>query len=140
MSRFKNTPRTVAASALATSSVHSARAPLFAPAPFRQVQPKTFQPLPVNDGGSPNIVVSVGFFLYCAYVLSGFANDWAMRLMGNKAYISTIALVLLPVAWLLSGNALRGLQRPAGRWWAAFLVCLVLSTPFSVWNPALLRS
>jgi O-antigen ligase len=130
MSRFKNTPETVAASTIAMSSVANTPAPLLAPAPFRQA----FQPLPVNDAGSPSIVASVGFFLYCAYVLSGFANDWAMRLMGNKAYISTIALVLLPVAWLLSGNALRGLQRPMGRWWAAFLVWLLLAVPFSVWK------
>src|SRR6266849_1035388 len=134
MSRFKNTPKTVAASTMSMSSVANARAPLFAPAPFPQVHPKTFQPLPVNDVGSPSIVASVGFFLYCAFVLSGFANDWAMKLMGNKAYISTIALVLLPVAWLLSGNALCGLQRPVGRWWAAFLLFLLVSTPFSVWK------
>lgn len=133
MSRFKTTPKTVAASTMAMSGVANP-APLLAPAPFRQVHPKTFQPLPVNDEGSPSIVASVGFFLYCAYILSGFANDWAMRLMGNKAYISTIALVLLPVAWLLSGNALRGLQRPVGRCWAAFLLFLLASTPFSVWK------
>jgi hypothetical protein len=134
MSRFKNTPRTVTTSTMATSSVHSPRTPLFAPAPFRQVQPKTFQPLPVNDGGSPSIVASVGFFLYCTYILSGFANDWALRLFGNKAYISTVTLVLLPVAWLLSGTAFRGLHRPMGRWWAAFLVWLLLAFPFSVWK------
>jgi len=134
MSRFKNSPKRVAASTIAVSSVANPHAPLFAPAPFRQVHPKTFQPLSENDVGSPNIVASVGFFLYCAYVLSGFANDWALRLFGNKAYISTIALVLLPVAWLLSGNALRGLQRPAGRWWVAFLVWLLLAVPFSVWK------
>jgi hypothetical protein len=134
MSRFKNTPKTVAASTVAMSRVADSPAPLLAPAPFRQVHPKTFPPLPVNDVGSPSIVASVGFFLYCAYVLSGFANDWALRLFGNKAYISTIALVLLPVAWLLSGNALRGLQRPMGRWWAAFLVWLLLAVPFSVWK------
>jgi len=66
-------------------------------------------------------VASFGFFLYCAYLLSGFANDWAIKLLGNKAYISTITVVLLPFAWLLSGNALRGLKRPVGRWWVAFL-------------------
>jgi len=134
MSRFKNTPKTVAASTMAMSSVANTPAPLLAPASFRQVHPKTFEPLPVNDAGSPSIVASVGFFLYCTYVLSGFANDWAMRLLGNKAYISTIVVVLLPVAWLLSGNALRGLQRPVGRWWAAFLLFLLISAPFSVWK------
>jgi len=88
----------------------------------------------IADAGPPNIVASVGFVLYCAYVLSGFANDWAIRLLGNKAYISTVTVLLLPVAWLLSGNALRGLRQPIGRWWAAFLVWLLLATPFSVWK------
>jgi hypothetical protein len=46
--------------------------------------------------------------LYCAYLLSGFASDWAIKLIGTKAYISIITLVLPPFAWLLSGNALRG--------------------------------
>jgi O-antigen ligase len=95
---------------------------------------KASQPLAVPETGSPNMVATFGFFLYCAYVLSGFANDWAFKLLGNKAYISTVAVVLLPVPWLLSGNALRGLQRPIGRWWAAFLVLLLLATPFSVWR------
>jgi len=138
MSRFKTSPKTVgastvAASTVAASSVSDSRARLFAPARLRQAALSS-KPLPISEAGSPNIVASFGFFLYCTYLLSGFANDWAMKLMGNKAYISTIALVLLPVPWLLSGNALRGLQRPVGRWWAAFLMCLLLSTPFSVWK------
>ena len=138
MSRFKTSPKTVGASTVTTSTltasrVSDSRAHLFAPAPFRQAALSS-KPLPISEAGSPNIVASFGFVLYCTYLLSGFANDWAMKLMGNKAYISTIALVLLPVPWLLSGNALRGLQRPVGRWWAAFLTCLLLSTPFSVWK------
>ena len=134
MSRFKNSPKTVGASTVAASGVSASRAPLFAPAPLRQVPTVLSRPLPISEAGSPNIVASFGFVLYCAFILSGYANDWAMRLIGNKVYISTITLVLLPFAWLLSGNAFRGLQRPVGRWWAAFLVCLLLSTPFSVWK------
>ncbi len=57
-----------------------------------------------------------------------------MRLFGNRVYISTVTLLLLPVPWLLSGNVLRGLKRPVGRWWAAFLMFLLLATPFSVWK------
>ena len=138
MSRFKTTPKTVGAStvtasSVTTSSVSDSRARMSAPAPLRQAALSS-KPLPISEAGSPNMVASFGFVLYCTYLLSGFANDWAIKLMGNKAYISTIALVLLPVPWLLSGNALRGLQRPVGRWWAAFLMCLLLSTPFSVWK------
>ena len=134
MSRFKNSPKTAGASTLTPSAVSASRAPRFAPAPLRQVPAVPSRSLPVSEDASPNTVTSFGFVLYCAFILSGYANDWAIKLIGNKVYISTITLVLLPFAWVLSGNALRGLQRPVGRWWAAFLVCLLLSTPFSVWK------
>ena len=139
MSRFKSTPKTVgarsvAASTATASSVSDSRTHLLAPAPPRQAPKVSPRPLLISEADSPNIVASFGFVLYCAFILSGFANDWAIRLIGNKVYISTITLVLLPFAWLLSGNAFRGLQLPVGRWWAAFLVCLLLSTPFSVWK------
>ena len=139
MSRFKSSPKTVGASTVTASTVtasgvSASRAPLFAPAPRRQAPTVPSRPLPISEADSPNIVASLGFVLYCAFILSGYANDWAIKLIGNKVYISTITLVLLPFVWLLSGNAFRGLQRPVGRWWAAFLVCLLLSTPFSVWK------
>jgi hypothetical protein len=57
--------------------------------------------------------------LYCAYLLSGVASDWAIRLIGTKAYISIITLVLPPFAWLLSGIALRG----QGRQYVAVELC-----------------
>jgi O-antigen ligase len=139
MSRFKNSPRPAGASTLTTgtltpSAASASRAPRFAPAPLRQAPAIPSRSLPVSEDASPNMVTSIGFVLYCAFILSGYANDWAIKLIGNKVYISNITLVLLPFVWLLSGNAFRGLQRPVGRWWAAFLVCLLLSTPFSVWK------
>lgn len=134
MSRFKTTPRTFAGGTGTAGTLPGPGAEWLPPVPQRPVATKTSPALPVDQAGSPNIVETVGFFLYCAYILSGFANDWAMKLLGNKAYISTIAVVLVPVAWLLSGRALRGLQRPIGRWWAGFLVCLLLATPFSMWR------
>ncbi len=67
-------------------------------------------------------------------MLSGFANDWSLRLFGAKAYLSAGTLVLLPLAWLFSGKALRGLRSSAGLCWAAFLLWMVLATPWSVWR------
>jgi O-antigen ligase len=134
MSRFKNSPRTAVASTVTADGVADSRAYRFAPAPPRQGVAVGTTSLPILDTGSSNIVASFGFVLYCAYLLSGLANDWAMRLIGTKIYVSNVTLVLLPFAWLLSGNALSGLKRPVGRWWAAFLVCLLLATPFSVWR------
>ncbi len=90
------------------------------------------------DGGrlqpSSNPIANAGFVLYCIYVLSGFANDWSLHVFGVKAYLSTITLVLLPLAWLFSGNALRGLRSGAGICWAAFLLWMILATPLSVWR------
>ena len=81
-----------------------------------------------------NVVATAGFVLYCVYLLSGYANDWSMMLFGRKAYLSTFALALLPVVWLLSGNAARGLGHGIGLWWAAFVFWLAMATPFSVWK------
>jgi O-antigen ligase len=79
-------------------------------------------------------IATVGFVLYSAYLLSGFANDWSLHSFGTKAYLSTITLFLLPLAWLFSGSPLRGLRARTGLCWAAFLVWMLLATPFSVWR------
>ena len=83
---------------------------------------------------SSNPILNAGFVLYCIYVLSGFANDWSLHVFGVKAYLSTVTLVLLPLAWLFSGKALRGLRSPAGLCWAAFFLWMMLATPLSVWR------
>jgi O-antigen ligase len=72
--------------------------------------------------------------LFCVYLLSGFANDWSLHLFGSKAYFSTVTLVLLPLAWLFSGNALRGFHTRAGQYWAAFLLWMLLAAPLSLWK------
>ncbi len=44
----------------------------------------------------PTQIATVGFVLFCVYLLSGFANDWSLRLFGSKAYLSTVTLVPYP--------------------------------------------
>jgi O-antigen ligase len=83
---------------------------------------------------SSSVLTTIGFVLYCTYLLSGYANDWAIRLVGDKAYLSTVTVVLLPLVWLSCGNPLRGLRSGMGIWWALFLLWLILATPFSVWK------
>ncbi len=83
---------------------------------------------------SPGPVATAGFVLFCIYLLSGFANDWALHLFGSKAYLSAITLALLPLAWLFSGHALRGFHTRAGRYWTAFLLWMLLAAPLSVWK------
>jgi len=89
---------------------------------------------PVSIQPTPSVLQRVGFWMLCALVVSGFINDWSVRLLGSNTYLLTVMLVLLPVVWLLSGSSLRGLRHPIGRWWLAFLVWLLLATPFSVWR------
>jgi O-antigen ligase len=93
----------------------------------------TFRPFtPARASSTP--VATAGFVLFCVYLLSGFANDWSLRLFGFKAYVSAVTLVLLPLAWLFSGNALRGFNTRTGRCWAAFLLWMLLAAPFSIWR------
>jgi len=55
-------------------------------------------------------------------------------LVSHKAYISTVAWVLVPVLLLLSGNLLRGFRDLSGCLWLGFLVSITLAVPFSVWK------
>src|SRR5712692_9016833 len=65
-------------------------------------RPQLALPAPRNVIQS-NLVHSLGFFAFAAYLISGQLNDWTIRLLGNKAYVSSIALLLLPVILLASG-------------------------------------
>jgi O-antigen ligase len=109
------------------------------PPPAVAVIPRVTPPakLPVRPSDPPvpqlNIGQRLGFLILCAYMISGVLNEWSLRLLGIKAFLSTITLVLLPVFWLASGAGLRGLRHSIGVWWAAFLFLLVIATPFSIW-------
>ncbi len=131
MSRFNNPAKALPANTLTGS--------LPDPGPYPRVASESVSSAAQQSStgtlaDSSSMLATIGFFLYCTYLLSGYANDWAMRLLGDKAYLSTVAVVLLPVVWLLSGQPFRGLQTRIGWWWVAFLVWMVLSTPFSIWR------
>jgi O-antigen ligase len=79
-------------------------------------------------------IAGLGFVLFSIYLLSGFANDWSLHLFGVKAYLSAVTLALLPLAWIFSGQALRGLRTRTGKFWAAFLLWMLLAAPFSMWR------
>jgi len=74
------------------------------------------------------------FFALSAYLLSSYANEFAVRLTGGKAYLSAVALVIMPVFFVLSGKALLGASISLGKWWLAFGAWLALCAPFSVWK------
>jgi O-antigen ligase len=82
----------------------------------------------------PNALQSACFVVLCVFVLSSYANEFAFRLLHGKAYLSTIAVVLLPLLFLCTGKALRGFEAPTGKWWLAFGGWLTLCAPFSVYK------
>ncbi len=81
-----------------------------------------------------NLVHTLGFVTFVTYLISGQLNDWTIRLIGNKAYVSGITLLLLPVILIASGSAFRAFQHRIGIFWVAFLAWMLLSTPFSLWR------
>jgi hypothetical protein len=105
-----------------------------------QPQPSSTAQAPKRAANSPlreiepNGIQKIGFFLLCVYVVSNLANDWSMRLFGQRAFLSLIAGVALPITCLVAGTALRGLQFWVGRWWLAFFVWTMATIPFSYWR------
>jgi O-antigen ligase len=80
------------------------------------------------------LMQQAGFVLMCLFVVSGYANEFALRYFHVKAYISTVSWVALPLLLVLSGNLLRGLRDVTGRLWLFFLLWIFLAAPFSVWK------
>jgi len=107
-------------------STENLEEPLGRPSPLgaRKHQPREIQ---------PNAIQRIAFVLLSVYVVSNLVNDWSNRFFGERAFLSLISGVLLPIACLVAGTALRGLRFWAGRWWLAFLGWAIVSIPFSHW-------
>ncbi len=105
-----------------------------APPRFQQPAPVPVSKVPPATEPHANLLQRFGFWVLCAYMISGTLNDWMMHLAHTGAYLSVITLVALPVCWLICGAPLRGLKHSVGIWWAAFLGWLLVATPFSIWR------
>src|SRR5215469_14286905 len=128
MSRFR--PRMSSAGAvLAPPPVPTAKA-----APPKGIEARHVIPSEPANQLSEGPLQQLGFFVLCAYLVSGILNEWAVRFAGSKAYVSTVTLFALPLAWLIAGRIFRGLRHPIGLLWLGFLVWLLVDTPFSVWR------
>jgi O-antigen ligase len=103
-------------------------------------------PQPISIGGTgaaiplqnapeyESFIQRVGFFVFCAYILSGYANDFSLRLFHAKSYISTLTELSLPLLLAFSGAAFRGLQVRTGKLWLLFFAWLLVDLPFSIWR------
>ena len=135
MSRFNNPVKLQPQSASLTPPVY--QYPVASPLPKPpSISTNTFQPSLSSTTvvEATDLPATLGFGVFCVYILSGQLNEWTMRYLGGKAYLSIGTLLLLPVLWLASRTRFRGLQHTVGTWWIAFLACLVLATPFSIWR------
>jgi O-antigen ligase/polysaccharide polymerase Wzy-like membrane protein len=131
MSRFRprsSAPGAVLSTARPTPLVQAVPPPQF----NRPLQTPGFRVTSPEPRGST--MQRFGFLVLCGYLVSGVLNEWAIRLVGIKGYLSVITLVSLPVVWLVSGSAFRGLRHSIGWLWAGFLCWLLLATPFSIWR------
>src|SRR5271156_2911622 len=99
----------------------------------RATRPPAVATLGATDARS-NIMQATCFTVLCLYLLSCYANEFAFRLFSGKAYISTVTVVLLPICWIGTGAALRGLQFSMGKWFLAFGVWLGVCVPLSIWK------
>src|SRR5271165_1989881 len=139
MSKFNNPSRTLNAAppllGLRPAAPQQSPIPVFSAAPLPAVNQT---PSIVVTGESP--MVGIGFVLFGLLMISGYLNDWSFRLLGNKAYLSAIMLVLVPVAWVLSGNALKGFQDKIGVFWICFVGLIMIGVPFSEWRTGSLEA
>ena len=116
-----------------------ARPPVDLPRPTPLPSPAS-KPRPVAPAqapalsGAPTWVQRLCFVLLCAYLLSGYLNEFAWHFFTEKAYLTIFCLISLPLVWLFTGQSFRVLRTPLGLCWAGFGLWLVLATPFSVWR------
>src|SRR5712692_5217291 len=78
-----------------------------------------------------SFVHTIGCWAVAACILAAQANDWMLRLVGEKAYLYWVALPTALAAFLFCGNWLRGLRTRTGKMWLLFGVWLFLSIPSS---------
>ena len=135
MSRFNNfkNSRTLSAAAVRDAVfAHASMATRTAGSEpsVRQTQPAAAPSI----APASNIMQKGCFIVLCAFLLSAYANEFAFRLFHDKAYISTVALVLLPLALLSTRAMFRGISLPLGKWLLAFGAWLAICAPFSVWR------
>lgn len=82
----------------------------------------------------PALFQRIAFVLLCVYLVSNLANDWSQRFFGERAFLSLISGVALPIVCLLGGTILMGLRSNTGRLWTLFLLWTVITIPMSSWR------
>jgi O-antigen ligase len=74
----------------------------------------------------------LGMLALCAVILSPYIQDLTSRL-GFKPYLNIVGFIILPFAFLGSGQVFRAFRSSTGKAWLGFAFFATLSIPFSVW-------
>ena len=77
---------------------------------------------------------TIGCWALALCLLSAQANDWMLRLVGEKAYLYWIAYPAAVIALIVCGSGFRGLRTTAGKLWLVLGVWLLVDLPFSYWR------
>jgi O-antigen ligase len=135
MSRFKQPDRALAplppAQLGKTATVYAeepSRTPAAAAPGFEPAVP----PVRAAPPQAESIASKIGMLALCGLMLSPYLQDLTLRL-GFKPYLNLVCLVILPVAFLASGDVFRALKDSVGKAWAGFALFSILAIPFSYW-------
>jgi hypothetical protein len=128
-----STPLAGGSSAVASSPPPPASAAPFAKltVPRRWALQAAPSAKPANP--SPSASQILGCYAVGAYLVSGYATDISLHLLGGKPYLSVVAGLATFVLFALSMAPLRALESKIGRLWLFMMVWLIVDIPFSRW-------
>jgi hypothetical protein len=92
------------------------------------------------SAGPRPLMVTVGNIALFLYLISGELNDLSHHFFGVNAYVSWLSEMLLALALLTSGSALRAWKLRVGKLWIALLVLMLATVPLSEWPSHSLHS
>ncbi len=75
----------------------------------------------------------IGMLALCGLILSPHIQDLAAPL-GFKPYLSIVCFIILPFAFLASGQVFRALRSSTGKAWLGFVFFATMAIPFSYWR------
>jgi O-antigen ligase len=133
MSRFKQPGRALAP--LPSAQVGRAATTIYAeeqtpaPAAVGRVAAAAARvaPPPAESMGS-----RIGMLALCGFILSPYLQDLTIR-AGFKPYLSIVGLIIMPLAFLMSGRVFRALKSGVGKAWLGFSIFAIFAIPFSYW-------
>lgn len=90
--------------------------------------------VPEAEPVTTSLVLRLGLYALCTYLISGYATDLSYRFLGTKPYVSMVSGVVVFVCFVLSGRAAAALRTNVGRLWLGLGLWMCVSIAFSRWR------